>query len=493
MRYISDNVFEIITSTASSPGLAPYLIAGSRYQYVPGEIARGYAGNILTGYDVAQEGITPKGIGDDVIRLGTDVLHDIDAWIDTWYQMLQQLIGIDGTDTEEKRYVGIDATAFDATSSTVKDLAQALAQAGVLAPATDIPLGKTYADSLAQPAIIDWSTVINPAITIPSILTPSIAITADPNPEATPSVVIPELPTITAKRLYTVHKMSQTELDLLGAYLWSADFLSLIEKMFTQPIDAVIGLHTLYHSGLPLGSSEAIKLGSVTATGCTGTLVTNQYCQVDCGSVSIPEFYGNVEDYQPYTKAEIFLPFCGFKELDVNDIMGGSVYVKYKIDIFTGACVATIGVMRDGVSQALYAFEGNCAVQQPVTSADYSRIVSGLLTVAAGVATGGTGAAVLGAGALLSGAHRISYPRSGTVGANIGACLPKTPYILVRRPLAFNASNYQNYYGYPSKWTVTLGSCHGFTKAEVVHLDQIACTDDEKAEILQLLKEGVIL
>ena len=491
-----ENTYEISTAS-SAAGITQVLIAGATRYSLHGFFAAGWAGNMFTSYMPAREGVIPKGIGDDTPQLGigTRLLHNIDNWAETWYKTMLRLVGIDGTTEDEKYYVGIDGASLSGVKAgqSAADRAQEKSQEGVLDPAIDFPLDYDYSADRAQPGIIDWAKILNPNIVIPSIKNPAVAVTADPDPQPTPSPVIPELPTVTAQRLYTVHKCSQSELNALGAYLWSSDFISLIEKMFTQPIDAVIGLHTLYHAGLPLGGSETIKLGSIPATGCTGTLVTNQYCQVDCGSVAIPEYYGNVEDYQPYSAAQIFLPFIGFKEIDINDIMGGSVYVKYGIDILTGACVATIGVMRDHVSQALYAFEGNCAIQQPVTSADYSRLISGLITIGAGIATGGTGAAVLGAGTLLSGAHRITYPRSGQIGANTGAYLQKKPYILIRRPLAFNASNYQHYYGFPSKWTVTLGQCHGYTKVSDMHLDAIQCTDDERQEIERLLKLGVMM
>lgn len=421
--------------------------------------------------------------------------HDIDNW-GTWLPRIYHGIDEDTGDISTVRNIPIDITNTKDVAD-VLSVPQALAQAGVEA----IPMGASYADSIAVPGTIDWLREMG-LITVPSIADKDKAITiADEGaPTPTPTPIVPVLPPeITAQRLYTVHSVSQTEINNLGAYLWSTDFISLITNMFNAPIDAVIGLHTLYYGGsLPLGSNEVIKLGAVLAQSetvtCTGTRVTNQFMKFDCGSVAIPEYYGNVEDYAGYSKCEIFLPFIGFRELDINEIMGGSVYVRYGIDIFTGACVATIGVMRDGVSNALYAYEGNCAIQQPVTSADYSRLISGIISagiaIAAGAASGGAGAAI-GAASLLSG-HKITYPRSGGLTANAGACLQKQPYIIIKRPKAYDASNYPAFYGNVTNWTVTLGQCHGYTRIKDVHLDNVACTDAEKDEILSLLKQGVI-
>ena len=422
-------------------------------------------------------------------------IHDIDTWGPT-----QEAHAIDELWPGWMEGALIGAGAIDVDSDVwfpTKSIPIGIDQTDVLNPGQTIakPLDVAQAGAIAgaEEGAISLTDTIADAITIPSIYNPAIAIPATTSPTPTPTPVIPVLPpSISAQRLYTVHQVSQSQINALGAYLWSSDFISLIEHMFTEPIDAVIGLHTLFYGGsLPVGSTETIKLGAIEATGCTGQLITNQFMKFQCGSVNIPEYWTNANDYAPYTKAEIFLPFIGFRDLDINEIMGGSVSLSYGIDIFTGACVAMVGVMRDHISQALYTFEGNCAIQQPVTGADYSRIIGGLISAGMGIATGGAGA-VIGTAAALS-SHKISYGRSGNISANAGACMPKQPYILIKRPNAYDAPNYRSFYGDPANWTVTLGSCSGYTRVKDVHLDQIACTDVEKEEILSKLMQGVIL
>lgn len=420
--------------------------------------------------------------------------HDIDTWAPT-----QDAHAIDELWPGWLEGARIGTGAIDIDSDVwfpTRDVPLGIDQTDVLNPGQTIakPLDVAQAGALAgaETGAISITDTIADTITIPSIYNPAIAIPATVAPTPTPTPVIPVLPpSVSAQRLYTVHEVSQSQINALGAYLWSSDFISLIEHMFTEPIDAVIGLHTLFYGGsLPAGSTETIKLGAIAATGCTGQLINNQYMKFQCGSVNIPEYWNNANDYAPYTKCEIFLPFIGFRDLDINEIMGGSVSLSYGIDIFTGACVAMIGVMRDHVSQALYTFEGNCAVQQPVTGADYSRIVGGLISAGMGIATGGVGAVLGVAGALTS--HKIAYNRSGNISANAGACMPKTPYIIIKRPNAYDAPNYRHYYGDPANWTVTLGQCSGYTRVKDVHIDSVACTDAEKDEIVRMLKQGVI-
>lgn len=316
----------------------------------------------------------------------------------------------------------------------------------------------------------------------------------DPNPTPTPTPTTTD-PTSTHARLFKVHMLNDTEVDNLGNFLYSSDFISAIQNMFTEPMNAIIGCFLLTHGGtLPLGHSETLKLGSILGTsGVTGTTITNQFQKVPCGAVNVNEYYNNVEDYD-YSSAQIYLPYIGFKDLDVKEIMGARVEVNYFLDIYSGACLARVYVTRNGVTQELYNFAGNTAVTIPLTGRDFTQgvtsLLSGALGVAGGAMTGNALAMAYGASQIIGNESKIT--RSGTLSANIGAMGPQKPFIIIKRPVPYNARNYPAYYGRPSNWTVRLSSCSGYTRIKDVHLDEIACTDVEKEEILALLKEGVI-
>ena len=325
-------------------------------------------------------------------------------------------------------------------------------------------------------------------------------INPDTQPESTPTPTDESSASESASRLFTVHKLSNTEVDALGNFLYSNDFISAIQNMFTEPMDAIIGCFILhYHGTLPLGANETLRLGSILGTsGVTGDKVTNQYMDIDFGSITIPEFYGNVEDYAPYSKAEIFLPYIGFCAIDVNDVMGASVKLKYTIDIFTGACVARIFVTKNGTTQEVYNFNGNCAAMVPLTNRDFTQGVSHLLTGAVGIIGGiASGGATGVLSATVGASHLMGSPvgtkRSGSVGSNLGAMSNQTPFIMIHRPRAYNAANWPYFYGQPSWWSTTLGRLSGYTRVKEAHLDGIDCTDDERREIERLLKQGVMV
>ena len=316
----------------------------------------------------------------------------------------------------------------------------------------------------------------------------------DPNPTPTPTPTTTD-PTSTHARLFKVHMLNDTEVNNLGNFLYSSDFISAITNMFTEPMNAIIGCFLITHGGtLPLGHSETLKLGSILGTtGVTGTVITNQFQKVPCGAVNVNEYYNNVEDYD-YSTAQIYLPYIGFKDLDVKEIMGTRVEVNYFLDVYSGACLARVYVTRDGVTQELYNFAGNTAVTIPLTGRDFTQgvtsLLSGALGVAGGAVTGNALAMAYGASQIIGNESKIT--RSGTLSANIGAMGPQKPFIIIKRPVPYNARNYPAFYGKPSNWTVRLSNCSGYTRVKDVHLDSIVCTDAEKEEILQLLLEGVI-
>lgn len=319
----------------------------------------------------------------------------------------------------------------------------------------------------------------------------------DPEPTPDPTPDDPEME-MTANRLFKVHQVTGAQVDALGGFIYSSTFIEAIKNMFTEPMDAIIGCFVLNYSTagtLPIGTTETLKLGSVLGgTGVTGQPITNQFMTLDFGHKTINEYYGNVEDYAPYSKAECFLPYIGFVDIDINEIMNSTVNIKYVIDIYTGCCLAKIFVTKGGATQELYNFNGNCAIMVPLTGRDFTNglmnFTTGAIGVIGGAVTGNPVAAVLGAKSAIG--NISSIRRSGSISSNVGALGCQKPFILIKRPKAYNAPNYNQFYGYPSNWTVSLGSCSGYTRVKEVHLDHIVCTDAEREEINQRLHQGVI-
>ena len=338
--------------------------------------------------------------------------------------------------------------------------------------------------------IKDVITNPNPQPTTPTPGDP--ATPPDTGSGSTPTVVPP---TGQASSLWTVYNPTQAQLDAFGSWLWSSNFVDQIKKLFNDPMQAIIGVHKVFATP-STGSQVNIKCGYIDS-GCPAAEVTSQYTTIDCGTVNVREYYGNVLDYSPYTEISLYLPFIGIVKLDVSDVMRGSVSVKYHVDVITGACLADVKINRDGESAVLYQYSGSAIVSYPISSGSYASMAAGVLSLAAGVAgtimTGGAAAPALIGGALgLSHLHTEVQKSGGFSGAP-GAMGGKKPYLIISRAQEALPSNFEKYEGKPASKTVTLGNCDGFIKVQAINIDDVPATYGELDQIVALLKQGVII
>lgn len=341
------------------------------------------------------------------------------------------------------------------------------------------------------------SKVIADAITIVPEVAKEIEATADPTIDSgdTPTPVIPSIG-VQATGFVALYNPTQSQLSAFSQYLWSKDFIDNFSKLFSNPMDAIIGLHLIYAT--PSRGTQAEIVCGYSHSGVMSNTVNSQYIEINCGSIKVNRYFGNVLDYAPYTKLQAYLPFVGIVDLDTNEIMNGTLNIKYRIDVLTGSCLARLKITRGDYKAELYNFAGNCAVQLPISGGSYSGIIANAIGVAgsigATIATGGAMAPVL-VGSVVSSAtnSHTNVSHSGSLGSNAGALGIMKPYLIITRPKPAEANNYQSFYGRPSNKTVRLGSCDGYTRIKDVHVDNIVATDNELTEIEQLLKEGVII
>lgn len=352
-----------------------------------------------------------------------------------------------------------------------------------------------------------------------------------------------------------IYAPTLSQVQSLARYLWTDESIvetlwNVVRRYFEDPMQAFISF-SIVPVPVPIAGQEEFKVLFI-PTGVTLNTVANQFVDVDCGTFEMKEYYGSALDYSPYTKVTIFLPFIGSVTLNTDDIMGRTLQVKYRVDICSGACVAK--VLVDG--NVIYQFPGCCHTPIPFSSADFSTYGSAILSavktgvaVAAGAAAGPmAGAALMGidagqqtgktttwssvetarnpatgrqittgttklekveqsnteaslAGIAQAGiANTVSevqgskptIERSGSFSGNSGYLGIRRPYLIIERPRMCMPSNYQTLNGFPSMITMKLSECTGYTKIQQVQLTGVEATNPEQAEILQLLKGGVI-
>ena len=310
------------------------------------------------------------------------------------------------------------------------------------------------------------------------------------------SINIPGLPATTAVStgFLTLFNPSTTDLRDLASYMWANPLFDLNawRKIFADPMGAILGL-SIVPVAVPTSGTAQVTVGNI-PTGISMPLVSNQYVVVNCGSIQVKEFWGGYLDYSPYTKAEIYLPYCGIHAIDIDDIMGKTVNVVYHIDILSGACC--VYVKCD--TAVLYTFIGQCSSSIPITGDNWTNVINGVLSAAVSVgsmvATGGSTApmAIPQLASTVTNSLKPSIEKSGAMGGTGGLLAYQYPYLIITRPRQALPEDQNKFMGYPSFVTVELSTLRGYTEVEHVHLENIGATDSELKEIVTLLKNGVI-
>lgn len=300
-------------------------------------------------------------------------------------------------------------------------------------------------------------------------------------------------PTGSASSLWAVYNPTQEQVNAFGAWLWDSNLVEQIKKLFSDPMQAIIGIHKVFATP-ETGAEQNIKCGYIDS-GVPSKIVTNQYTTVTCGTVNLREYFGNVFDYSPYTEISLYLPFIGIVKLDVADVMRSSITVKYHVDVITGACLADVIVSRDGYGGVLYQYSGSAIVTYPVSSGSYASALTGILSIAGGVATtiasgGALAPAAIGAAVGMSRLH-TDVQKSGSFTGAAGAMGAKKPYLIISRPQTAMPSSYKHLEGQPANHYTRLGDASGYVKVKSVMVNGISATDTELDMIQSLLMQGV--
>lgn len=310
------------------------------------------------------------------------------------------------------------------------------------------------------------------------------------------NINIPSVPTLSSvdTGFITLFNPTMAQLKELASYMWNGTLFDLNtwQKLFADPMDAILGL-SIVPVAIPNGGAGEVKVGNI-STGVSMTKAASQYVVVDCGTLNVNEYWGGYLDYEPYTKAEIYLPYCGIHQIATDDIMGKAVHVVYHVDILSGACCAYVKC-DDSV---LYSFIGQCASSIPISGTDFTNVINGVISAAVSVgsmvATGGTSAplAVPSLAQTAVNSMKPSIEKSGAMGGTGGMLAVQTPYLILTRPRQAVPARQNTFTGYPSFITEKLGDLSGYTEIEEIHLENISATESELSEIENLLKSGVI-
>lgn len=308
---------------------------------------------------------------------------------------------------------------------------------------------------------------------------------------------IPPLPTVSAvdTGFMTLFTPSLQNMRDLAAYMWANPLFDVnaYKKILANPMDAILGL-SLVPVTIPANTAKQVTVGNI-PTGISMPVADNQFIEVDCGSINVNEYWGAYLDYSPYTKCELYLPYCGIHPIDTDDVMATTVKVVYHVDILTGACCAYV---KCGGS-VLYTFTGQLATTIPITGNDWTSMINGIINATTAIgsmaATGGLTApmAVSEVASTVINTAKPTMERSGSMSGTGGMMATQYPYLILTRPRQALPELQNKFSGYPSFISSYLSDLSGYTEVYSVHLEGISATGVELSEIEQILKGGVIL
>ena len=312
----------------------------------------------------------------------------------------------------------------------------------------------------------------------------------------------------------TSYKIDEANLHKVGQNLYGDTLLTAIKQIAVNPIDFIVSLMVFPCSPASIGSASYVKLGGWLCkvppvpgdpgrdlgTEAVGYPLTSQFKVIDFGTVEIPENWGNFLDYSQ-TTIELYLPFIGSVNLDVSEAMGGFVNVQYTIDFFTGMCVANVLCSKPmtlpngkvlGNVNAQHSYQGNCAIQIPLSSTDYGSMIGSLINACTQSITNPVNGFMGIASDAIGGGFRPNVTSKGNIVANSGFCAVLYPYIRLTRPVTAEPDSYQECVGYMSYINTSLGECSDLCVCDSINLSGISgATESELNRIRQMCLDGV--
>lgn len=290
--------------------------------------------------------------------------------------------------------------------------------------------------------------------------------------------------------------------DALGS-LFNAIFMSKYVDFMLDLMILPLNVPTSGTENMRVGGKELVVAdGAGASSKIPAARVSDQYVEVNCGSITIPEYWANFLDFSG-TRFKLFLPYIGYVDIQPEYVNGGNLKVWYRFNVLDGSfmCYVESTSGHSELDQSLIGqYSGVAAMHIPLQSTDYSNKVSGLISsmgaVIAGAASSGMSGAV-GYGAAASMVNTvIAKPGSShanAYNASSSFLSHRKPYLIIERQSSQFSEKYPEEKGLPLYVMETIGNCQGLTICDNPHLDTIPATMAEKEKIYKYLTEGIIV
>lgn len=317
----------------------------------------------------------------------------------------------------------------------------------------------------------------------------------------TDNINVPTLPQIDMTATGAVlYKVTEQQMITFRKWLWSSDWQDNIKKIRTDPMQNIIGV-SIADIDINTTSESNIYVGNVKSD-ANGSIIANSFIEVDCGTITLDEYYGTFADYEPFVATTLYLPKVGFVQIPSDVVMNNSIKVVYHIELSSGEglCYVYITNTRDGFSYVWNTYTCHITSNIVLSAQDHTQQLTALGSAIVNTSVAAAGAIANPFNAVantLSSCIDVATTKNptmtkGNVGNMSAILCYKKPYIMINRTNLTKPSSFQENNGYMINYTAKIDGHTGFLKTRDFHAEFDA-PYSHKAEIERLLNEGVFI
>lgn len=305
--------------------------------------------------------------------------------------------------------------------------------------------------------------------------------------------------------------ISGVNVDILEQFttdLWETNLVESIKTAFIgDGRNALLGLR--YFHGLAYSEDLVvpdsfwfIKLGNVTFD-VSSLRSDSEYCSFNFGELVVPRSYG---DYRDYTEVQYraHLPFIGIVDLDPQEVVGKSVFLRYMVNLTDGMAIASLSNDANYPNSSGTFFSATCQwgydvplqvdAVRDVTSAGFNLGLRTVGGIAAGAAMGGALGAVAGGavGAMSTvDANQAQSYSAGSLSPNANVMGDFEAKIVAYRREDLSG-DIETSLGKAAGGNVKVGDLTGFAQFDVIYNGGILPMR-HAADIISQLQEGIYI
>lgn len=318
------------------------------------------------------------------------------------------------------------------------------------------------------------------------------------------NIDIPALPAINMSDTgATLYSLTALQMKNFRSWLWSTDWVDNLKKIRTDPMQNIIGI-SIVDVPISTGLNALIYVGNVAST-VEANVITNSFIELDCGEITLDEFYGSFADYEPFIATTLYLPKVGFVQIPADVCVNNTIKVVYHIELSSGEglCYVQLTSKRDGFTYIYNTYTCHVTSNITLSAQDHSQqlVALGNAIINTGISASNAivnpASATQGLTNTLSSCIDVATTKNptstkGNVGNMSAVMCYKKPYLLINRTNLTKPSSFQENNGYLINYTSTIGGHTGFLQTRNYHCSFNA-PYNHRAEIERLMDGGVII